>query len=74
MKRLLSAVLAILLAAAMLPLSLLPVSAETKAQTIEPYWTVPEGYNVHDYYCLRHGRRPVPLRCLLHDSRRQDSR
>ncbi len=40
--------LALLLAAAVLPVSALP-SMETLGTAVEPSWTVPEGYNAHDY-------------------------
>ena len=53
LKAVFSAFLALIMAFAALPVSTLPsLEAETaKAEknAIEPYWTVPEGYNVHDY-------------------------
>ena len=43
-----AAALALILALASIPVSALPaVTAERSA--IEPFWTVPEGYNAHDY-------------------------
>lgn len=53
LKAALAAMLALIMALAAIPVSALPrFEAETaKAENaaIEPYWTVPDGYNAHDY-------------------------
>lgn len=50
LKAALAVVLVALMALAAVPVSALPRSeAETPKAEIEPYWTVPDGYNAHDY-------------------------
>ncbi|MBR5947586.1 MAG: leucine-rich repeat domain-containing protein, partial [Clostridia bacterium] len=48
LKAALAATLALLLALAVMPVSALP-KLEAEKNAIEPCWTVPAGYNVHDY-------------------------
>lgn len=53
LKAVFSIMLALVMALAALPVSALPRfeadEAIAEKNVIEPYWTVPEGYNVHDY-------------------------